>query len=111
MSEETILKKKVNKIKGRMLTGKEEIKTYQNNKISLMKEEKLRILISEEGRMRHLYYVYYDGEQDLPLLLIITITSKKKVLLELLYEKVDCSYIRGSLFIRLKNIIKMNFID
>ena len=109
MSEETILKKKVNKIKGRMMTGKEEIKTCHNNKISLMKEIKLRIVISEEGRMKHLYYVYYNGEQDLPLLLIITITSKKKVLLELLYEKVDCSYIRGSLFRKKKKHNKDEF--
>ena len=109
MSEETILKKKVNKIKGRMMTGKEEIKTCHNNKISLMKEIKLRIVISEEGRMKHLYYVYYNGEQDLPLLLIITITSKKKVLLELLYEKVDCSYIRGSLFKKKKKHNKDEF--
>ena len=112
MLEEILLKKKVNKIKGVMMTGLEEIKTCQNNKISLINEKKLGILISEEEKMRNLYYINYNNEQSLPVLLIIAITNKKKVLKDIFDEKeLDRSYIRGSLFIIYNYIIKMNFID
>ena len=98
MLEEILLKKKVNKIKGLMLTGLEEIKTCQNNKISLIKDKKLGILISGEEKLRNLYYINYNSEQDLLVLLIITITNKKKIWKDVFDEELDCSYIRGSLF-------------
>ena len=93
------------------MTGIEEIKTCQNNKISIINEKKLGILMSEEERLRNLYNIYYFIEQPQPILLIIAKINKKKVWGEIFAEEFDCSYIRGFLLKKNNNIITMNFID